>query len=155
MTSPMAQMGKNLPVMQKTWVRSLGQEDPLEKGIATHFSMLAWRIPIDRSLAGHGPWGSKESDTTEWLFFSPVTLIICSIPSLTSTCIVGGWRKAAGLQGPGWNPEGPPWVQPSTLPSWCYKSCFLLYHGQLSAMMCIHNHLYVNHRRISACMFSS
>ena len=61
----MAQTVKNLPAMQKTWVRSLGQEDPLEKGIATHFSMLAWRIPIDRSLAGHGPWGSKESDTTE------------------------------------------------------------------------------------------
>ena len=37
--------GKNLPTMQKTWVRSLGQEDPLEKGMATHSSILAWRIP--------------------------------------------------------------------------------------------------------------
>ena len=36
---------KNLPAMQETWVRSLGLEDPLEKGMATHFSILAWRSP--------------------------------------------------------------------------------------------------------------
>ena len=43
--SLMAQRVKNLPVMWKTWVRSLGQEDPLEKGMAAHSSILAWRIP--------------------------------------------------------------------------------------------------------------
>ena len=43
--SLMAQMVKNLPAMQETWVRSLGWEDPLEKGMATHSSILAWRIP--------------------------------------------------------------------------------------------------------------
>ena len=42
---PVAQMVKNLPAMQETWVRSLGQEDPLEKGTAIHSSILAWRIP--------------------------------------------------------------------------------------------------------------
>ena len=41
----MAQTVKNLPAMQETWVRSLGQEDPLEEGMATHSSILAWRIP--------------------------------------------------------------------------------------------------------------
>ena len=41
----MAQMVKNLLAMQETWFRSLGWEDPLEKGIATHFSILVWRIP--------------------------------------------------------------------------------------------------------------
>ena len=41
----MAQMVKNLPEMQETWVQSPGQEDPLEKGMATHSSILAWRIP--------------------------------------------------------------------------------------------------------------
>ena len=46
--SLVAQMVKNLPVMQETWVQSLGWEDPLEKGMATHSSILAWRIPIDR-----------------------------------------------------------------------------------------------------------
>ena len=44
-TSLMAQLVKNLPAMQETWVRSLGLEDPLEKGTATHCSILAWRIP--------------------------------------------------------------------------------------------------------------
>ena len=41
----MAQLVKNLPAMQETWVRSLGWEDPLEKGKATHSSILAWKIP--------------------------------------------------------------------------------------------------------------
>ena len=43
-----AQMVKNPPAMRETWVWSLGWEDPLEKGIATHSSILSWRIPIDR-----------------------------------------------------------------------------------------------------------
>ena len=43
-----AQMVKNLPAMQETWVQSLGWEDSLEKGMATHCSILAWRIPMDR-----------------------------------------------------------------------------------------------------------
>ena len=41
----MAQMVKNLPTVWETQVQSLGQEDPLEKGVATHSSILAWRIP--------------------------------------------------------------------------------------------------------------
>ena len=43
--SIVAQAVKNLPVMQDTWVQSLGWEDPLEKGMATHSSILSWRIP--------------------------------------------------------------------------------------------------------------
>ena len=43
--SLVAQMVKNLPIMGETWVRSLGWEDPLEEGMATHSSILAWRIP--------------------------------------------------------------------------------------------------------------
>ena len=54
--SLMAQMVKNLPVMQETWVRSLGQEDPLEKGIATHSSILAWRIPWTEESWQASPW---------------------------------------------------------------------------------------------------
>ena len=42
--------------MQETWVRSLGQEDPLEKVMATHASILAWRIPWTESLAGYSLW---------------------------------------------------------------------------------------------------
>ena len=61
---PLAQMVKNLPAMQETWVRFLGQEDPLEKEIVTDFSILAWRIHGQRSLVGYSLWGLKESDTT-------------------------------------------------------------------------------------------
>ena len=46
--SLVAQMVKNLHAMQETWVLSLGWEDPLEEGMATHSSILAWRIPMDR-----------------------------------------------------------------------------------------------------------
>ena len=51
-----AQMIKNLPAMQETWVLALGQEDPLEKGMATHSSILARRIPMDR-----GAWWTTQS----------------------------------------------------------------------------------------------
>ena len=47
-----AQMVKNLPVRQETWVQSLGWEDPLQKGMATHFSILAWRIPWKEEPGG-------------------------------------------------------------------------------------------------------
>ena len=48
----MAQIVKNLPAMQETWVQSLGREDPLEKGMATYSSILAWRIPWTEKLGG-------------------------------------------------------------------------------------------------------
>ena len=50
----MAQMVENLPAMRETWVLSLGWEDPLEEGIATHTNILAWRIPVDR-----GTWWAE------------------------------------------------------------------------------------------------
>ena len=56
---------KNLPAMQETQVQSLGPEDPLEKGMATHSSILAWRIPWIEEPAGYGSWSHKESDMTE------------------------------------------------------------------------------------------
>ena len=64
------QMVENLPTVQQTWVRSLGQEDPLEKGMATHSSILAGESQGQKSLVGYSPWGHKESDTTERLHFT-------------------------------------------------------------------------------------
>ena len=55
LASLVAQMVKNPPAMQETWVRSLGWEDPLEKRLATHSSTLAWRISRKRSLVGYSP----------------------------------------------------------------------------------------------------
>ena len=55
----MAQRLKRLPAMQETWVRSLGREDPLEKEMATHSSILAWRIPQMEELGGLQSTGSQ------------------------------------------------------------------------------------------------
>ena len=57
--SLVAQMVKNLPAMQEAWVRSLGQEDPLEKGMATHSSILAWSIPWIEEPSGLQSMGSQ------------------------------------------------------------------------------------------------
>ena len=65
----MAQRLKRLPAMWETWVRSWGQEDPLEKEMATHSSILAWRIPWIEELGGLQSMGRKESDMTERLHF--------------------------------------------------------------------------------------
>ena len=63
--SLVAQTVKNPPAMRETWVQSMGWEDPMEEGMTTHSSFLAWRIPMDR-----GAWWATvdevaESDTTE------------------------------------------------------------------------------------------
>ena len=64
----MSQQVKNLPEMQEIQVWSLGWGDSLEKEMATHFRLLAWKIPrTERSLVTYCPKGPKESDTTEWL----------------------------------------------------------------------------------------
>ena len=73
--SLVAQTVKNLPAMQETWVRSLGGENPLEKGMATHSSILAWRIPWTEEPHGCGwgsdsPWGDQQWDRTEQLTLS-------------------------------------------------------------------------------------
>ena len=56
---------KNLPIMQETQVQSLGQEDPLEKEMATHSSILAWKIPWTEEPGGLQSMGFQESETTE------------------------------------------------------------------------------------------
>ena len=59
-----AQPVKNLPTMQETWVQSLGEEDPLDKGMATHFRILAWEIPWREAPGGLQSMGSQKSDMT-------------------------------------------------------------------------------------------
>ena len=56
----MAQLVKNLPAMWETWVRSLGWEEPLEEGMATHSGILAWRIPTDR-----GAWWATDHEVAQ------------------------------------------------------------------------------------------
>ena len=59
----MSQLVKNLPAMQETWGPSLGQEDPLEKGMATHSSTLAWWNPMDRGAGQATVHGKAKSWT--------------------------------------------------------------------------------------------
>ena len=81
----MAQMVKHLPTVQESWVRSLGREDPLEREMATHSSIIAWKTPWMeehrkwqptpaflpgkphgwRSIVGYNPWDHKELDMNE------------------------------------------------------------------------------------------
>ena len=63
----MAQTAKNPPAVQETWVRSLGREGPLKRGMAAHSSILAWRIQWTEEPGGLQPMGSQESDRTERL----------------------------------------------------------------------------------------
>ena len=109
--SLVAQMVKNLPAMQETWVQSLGQEDPLEKGMAPHCSILAWKIPwtlLNRCLsackcrgcaylvrpewkawmvfrfAGHSPKWSKGAPVSFCQIFCVFPYLLENIPSCPS-----------------------------------------------------------------------
>ena len=62
--SLIAQLVKNLPAIQETWVWFLGQEDPLEKEMANHSSILAWKIPWTEEPGGLQSMESQEEDTT-------------------------------------------------------------------------------------------
>ena len=82
--SLVAQTVKRLPTVRETWVPSLGQEDPLEKGMATHSSTLAWKIPwTEERSSSYSAWGRKESVTTERLHFHfTYNTYMCSLPLL-------------------------------------------------------------------------
>ena len=95
----MAQRLKRLPPMRETWVRSLGWEDPLEKEMAIHSSILAWRSHGRRSLVGYSPWGCKQSDTTEWLH------LLCTVLIAIRTDLI---RVTMGQE----NEEWLPWSTP-------------------------------------------
>ena len=72
----MVQTVKNLPTMRETWVRSLGWEDPLEEGMATHSIIPAWRIVIDRGAWRATVHGVRELDMTEHT--QNITIVIIS-----------------------------------------------------------------------------
>ena len=63
----MAQTVKHLPIVWETWVQSPGWEDLLEKEMATHLNILAWRIPWREEPGSYSLWDHKESDKTEGL----------------------------------------------------------------------------------------
>ena len=83
--SLVAQMVKNPLAVQETWVWSLGRGNPLEQGMATHSSTLAWRISWTEEPGGLCPWGCKELDTTEWLtLLAPPPLVAPSFKAISA-----------------------------------------------------------------------
>ena len=78
----MAQTVKNLTTVKETWFRSLGREDLLEKGMATHSSLLAWENPMDRGAWWATDPGVTESDMTDRLTFS-LSLYLSSVSGIT------------------------------------------------------------------------
>ena len=90
--SLVAQTVERLPAMRETWVRSLGQEDPLEKEMATHFSTLAWKIQCTGSLVGYSPWGHKELARLSH-FTSLQKWESTERLSLSLSTLLGDWRR--------------------------------------------------------------
>ena len=90
LASLVAQRLKHLPAMWETWVRSLDWEDPLEKEMATHSSILAWRIPWMEEPGGLQSTGSQESDTTERLHFLSGSIMHLTSVQGVSLCVVSG-----------------------------------------------------------------
>ena len=80
----MAQLVKNLPAMQETWVHSLGWEDPLEKRMGTHSSILAWRIPWTEEAERQATYsmGSKDLVATNTFTFFPSSLIFIPLNTI-------------------------------------------------------------------------
>ena len=124
---------KNLPTVWETQVRSLGQEDPLEKRMATHYSILAWRIPWTEEPIGLQFMGSQESDSaTNPFTLSPLTQparapqpLPQPFSSLTLT-----HRGRQLFKAPSWLPLTQlccsPWQSPLGLTTQCLQPMFLL-----------------------------
>ena len=92
-------MVKHLPVMWETWIQSLGQEDPLEKGMATHSSIPAWEIPWTEEPGRlYSPWGHRESDTIVHAHHSwkALILICSSMPEMTHVIFFLGAKARRG-----------------------------------------------------------
>ena len=104
-TSLVAQLVKNPPAVQESPVLFLGREDPLEKGTATHLSILAWRIPwipesmreFQKSLAGHSPWGHTEWTRLSDFHSTAIYWDACGSAGKESTCNAGDPGSIPGL----------------------------------------------------------
>ena len=118
LNSLIAQSVKNLPTMQETLVQFLNGKDPLEKEMATHSSILAWRISrTEQTEAGYSPQGCKESDTTEWLTHTWWSLHVTVIQSLSGVRLFSTLTDARHLCPP---LSSGVCSNPCPLSWWCY-----------------------------------
>ena len=86
--------------MQETCIRSLGQEDPLEKGMTTTLVFLPGGFHGQRSLAGYSPWGHKESDMTEWPTHTHTSTLLTFMIIVTAHPLEANYRQPLLLCGP-------------------------------------------------------
>ena len=98
-------MIKTVPAMRETWVPSLGWEELLQKGMATHSSILPWRFHGQRSLVSCSPWGRKESTMTEQLTHMHTPLIsrhilILQLLKLENCARIGIMKLTTSSSGP-------------------------------------------------------
>ena len=125
----MAQTVKHLPAVQETWVWSLGWEDPVEKEMAAHSSILSWKIHGWRSLVGYSPWGRNESDTTEWLHFHFHFQIFVKTDSgskYMTSCLsleLDSWWLSCRMLQSCWSPM---WRRPKVRPTFFSKFLLLV-----------------------------
>ena len=103
-TSLVAQMVKNLPAVQETWVWSLSQEDSLKKWVATHSSILA--PPMDRGAWWATVHGVTESDMTEWLALSLLPYHILFFLCAPAARILSGRQEVLHKYLPNWTKPG-------------------------------------------------
>ena len=88
-----AQLVKNLPAMQETWVQSLSREDPLEEGMATQSSILAWRIPMDRRAW----WAIVQGVTKSRMWLSDFHFHFSLVVQWLKRCIPNTWDTGSIL----------------------------------------------------------
>ena len=86
LVSLVAQVVKHLPAMQETWVQPLCLEEPLEKGMATHTGILAWRTPWAEESGGLPSMGSQELDTTEQLTHTKIVSMVVHFWGMKLVC---------------------------------------------------------------------
>ena len=109
--SLVAQRLKRLPAMWETWVRSLGQEDPLDKEMATHSSILAWRIPWTEESGGLQSIGSQRvgHERSNWTCIHTYQCLYkwscCCLVTKSCPALATSWTVAARLLGP-WDSPG-------------------------------------------------
>ena len=94
--SLVGQMVKNLPAMQETWVLSLGWEDLLEKGMATHSSILAWRIPWTEKPGGPQSMGLQRVGYNEWLTLRAFQVAAANTGDIRGLGLIPGLGRSPG-----------------------------------------------------------
>ena len=129
-------------------VRFLSQEDPLKKGMVTHSSILAWRIPWTEEPVGYSPWGRQESDTFTFTFTGhdlplclglsfPLLSVCLIINFFWNLCSCHTWFMKLSLNAPILTPMN------------CYRNDRYIFIGMWTIWLCFYQYFYLNYKMVS------